>query len=138
MIGFHGTDNVSAKRIVGPPSSVDVKNGGGELGRGFYLGENVSLAASFSRGKFGNNGSVIKFEIDDSMYINLNIKILNRSQYIYHLWKSLIRRKITMSHLFNVDVVCAPYATIDFSYQYKFESKAAQDTLNINSIKQIL
>jgi hypothetical protein len=138
MITYHGTDRNSANNIVGPPSNIDVTRGGGELGRGFYLGENIALAASLSKGKFGNNGVVIKFDIDDSAYVQLNTRVLNRGQYVFRLWQSLLRRRIAFGYLFNVDVVCAPFATIDFSYQYKFESTAAQGTLNNNSTKQIL
>lgn len=138
MIAYHGTDRTSANNIVGPPSNIDVTRGGGELGRGFYLGENIALAASLSKGKFGANGVVIKFDIDDSSYVRLNTKFLNRRQYVHRLWQSLIRRARAFQHLFNVDVICAPFATIDFSYQYKFESQDAQNTLNNNSTKQIL
>nr|WP_288836382.1 hypothetical protein [uncultured Flavobacterium sp.] len=138
MITYHGTDRASANNIVGPPSNIDITKGGGELGRGFYVGENIALAASLSRGKFGANGVVIKFDIDDSAYVRLNTRVLNRRQYVYRLWQSLITRARAFQHIFNVDVVCAPFATIDFSYQYKFESVAAQNTLNNESIKQIL
>jgi hypothetical protein len=138
MVTYHGTDRASANNIVGFPSNIDVTRGGGELGRGFYLGENIALAASLSRGKFGANGVVIKFDIDDSAYVSLNTKVLNHRQYVYRLWQSLITRAKASSYLFNVDVVCAPFATIDFSYQYKFESQTAQNILNNNSIKQIL
>jgi hypothetical protein len=138
MITYHGTDKTSANNIVGPPSNIDVTIGGGELGRGFYVGENVALAASLSRGKFGVNGVVIKFDIDDSAYVSLNTKIVGRRQYVYRLWQSLITRAMAFQHLFNFDVICAPFATIDFSYQYKFESQNAQNVLNNNSTKQIL
>lgn len=138
MIAYHGTDRTSANNIVGPPSNIDVTKGGGELGRGFYVGESIALAASLSRGKFGAKGVVIKFDIDDSSYVRLNTKFLNRRQYVHRLWQNLIRRTRALHHLFYVDVVCAPFATIDFSYQYKFESQDAQDTLNNNSTKQIL
>jgi hypothetical protein len=138
MVTYHGTNRASANNIVGPPSNIDVTKGGGELGRGFYLGENVALAASLSRGKFGENGVVIRFEIDDSSYVQLITRVLNRRQYVYRLWQSLITRARAFQHLFNVDVVCAPFATIDFSYQYKFESQNAQTILNNNSTKQIL
>ena len=139
MITFHGTDKTSAKNIVGPPSNIDVTIGGGELGRGFYLGENISLAVAYAKGKFGpKKGVVIKFDIDDSVFVTLNVKTLNRKQAIFQLWKSLLRRSREYEHIFNVDVVCAPFSTIDFSYQYKFESSLAQDTLNNNSAKQIL
>jgi hypothetical protein len=138
MIVFHGTSRLSALSIVGPPPSVDVTRGGGELGRGFYTGENISLAASLAKGRFSSNGVVIQFDIDNSEYIKLNIRIINRRRYVFHHWRSLIRRSLANIYLFNCDVVCAPIAVIDFSYQYKFESRLAQDTINNHSVKQIL
>lgn len=138
MTTFHGTDQASANIIVGPPSGVDVTKGGGELGRGFYLGESIALAASWSKGRFGKTAAVIKFEIDDSAYVRLNTRTLNRRQLVFRLWKSLLKRSKASVHLFHVDVVCAPFAIIDMSYQYKFESSVAQDTLNNKSTKQIL
>lgn len=138
MIAYHGTDKKSATNIVGPPASVDVTKGRGELGRGFYLGESVALAASLSKGRYGANGAVIKYDIDDSEFVKLNIRTLNNRQFLYRLWLSLIKRKTTHLHLFNVDVMCAPFATIHFSYQYKFESLAAQNTLNSKSTSIVL
>ena len=41
MILYHGTKDVYAQGMVGPPISVDVTKGGGELGRGTRL---LSLA----------------------------------------------------------------------------------------------
>ncbi|MBE7171836.1 MAG: DUF3990 domain-containing protein [Williamsia sp.] len=135
MIVYHGTNQASATAVV---SKVDVTLGGGELGRGFYAGENISLAASLAKGKFNSNGKVVKIDIDDTKYITLNIKTLHRKSYLIQFWKSLLKRKKTFSHLFNVDVVCSPFATVDFSYQYKFESLAAENVLNHDSNKQIL
>jgi len=135
MVTYHGTDHLSANAII---SNVDVTRGGGELGRGFYVGENIALAASLAKGKYGSNGKIIKFDIDDSEYVKLNTKILNRRQYVYRLWQSLLRRKKAFKHLVNVDVVCAPFATIDFSCQYKFESKSAENVINNHSTKNIL
>ena len=44
MILYHGTNTVAAQRIAGPPAAVNVTVGGGELGRGFYMGESIALA----------------------------------------------------------------------------------------------
>ena len=138
MITYHGTSTTSANNIVGPPSNIDVTRGGGELGRGFYLGENISLAKAIAVGKHGQtNAAVIKFDIDDTAYVQLNVRNIHHRRVVHQLWQSLIRASREYLHLFNVDVVCAPFATIDFSYQYKFESTNAQNTLN-NSTKQIL
>ncbi len=138
MVVFHGTDMTSANLIAGPPQNADVTKGGGELGRGFYTGENIALAASWAKGKFSRDGAVIKIDIDDSAFFRLNTRTLNRRQYVFQLFMSFMKRNIANRHLFNVDVVCAPFATIDFSCQYKFESAKAQKTLNHNSKMQIL
>lgn len=139
MIAYHGTDQTSASSIVGPPSNVDVTKGGGELGRGFYLGENISLAAAIAIGKFGQaNAAVIKVDTEDSAFVRLNVRTVHKRHAVVGLWQSLIKRRLAYTHLFGVDVVCAPFATIDFSYQYKFESTNAQTVLNNNAVIQIL
>lgn len=135
MIVFHGTDITSANSIL---KRVDVTKGGGELGRGFYLGENVALAASLSKGKFGGNSKVVKFDINDSEFVKLDIRTINKARYVYRTWQSLLRRKKAFTYLYNSDVICAPYATINFSYQYKFESASAENVINLHSIKRIL
>jgi|ERR1041385_9201509 hypothetical protein len=138
MVVFHGTSKAVASSIVGPPPSVDVNRGGGELGRGFYVGNNISLAASWAKGRHSKNGAVIQFDIDNSEYIKLNIKTINRRRHVWYRWRSLLIRSLSNTYLFNCDVICAPFAEIDFSYQYKFESQLAQDTINNHSSKQVL
>lgn len=135
MIVFHGTDTTCANSII---NNINVTLGGGELGRGFYAVENIGLAASFAQGKFPGNHKVVKLEIDESAFVNLRIKTIKRIEYVYRTWQSLLKRKKAFSFLFNVDIVQAPFATIEFSYQYKFESKQAENVLNNNSIKTIL
>jgi len=138
MVTYHGTDIASANHIIGPPSNIDVTRGGGELGRGFYLGEQVALAAALSRGKFGPDGVVLKFEIDETAFAQLNTRVIKRRVNVYFFWKYLIIMGLKRQYLYDVDVVCAPFATIDISIQYKFESQNAQATLNNHSTKQIL
>lgn len=136
MTVFHGTDFSSAAAIT---TNVDVTKGGGELGRGFYAGEHIGLASSFAWGKFGANAKVVRLELDDSEFVTLNTRTINRSQYVFKTWKSLLSRKTTMSYVFGADVICAPFATINFSYQYKFESLHSQNVLNgLKTIKTIL
>ncbi len=136
MIVFHGTNSAYANTIVGPPSDVQLR-GGGELGKGFYLGESIALANSWAKGRFNDDSAVIEFNINNSEYIKLNTKVIRGQKEVKQLWKSLCKNSERNSYLFNFDVVCAPFATIDFSYQYKFESEDAQVLLN-NSNKQIL
>jgi hypothetical protein len=138
MLAYHGTNRISAAEIIGPPTNIDVTMGGGELGRGFYVGESVALAAAFSRGKYNLNGVVLKFDIDDHSFVQLNIRTLNRREQVYQHWRHMLRRRQTNQFLYNVDVVTAPFSTIDFSLQHKFESLASQDTLNNHSVIQLL
>ncbi len=132
MITYHGTSPVFAKSIVGPPTNVDVTIGGGELGRGFYTGENVALAAAWAKGRYHKKGVVIKLDMQDDEFIKLNIKTINNRRILNRLWKRLQRNREEYDFLFNFDVICAPFALIDFSYQYKFESNNAQTKLNNN------
>ena len=133
MIAFHGTSKNSAQSIVGPRMNIDVTIGGGELGRGFYVGENVALAAAFAAARYKSDRAVIKIEIDDSRIAQLDVRVVKHARYVYHLWKSLVRRNRRNTYLFNTDVICAPFATIGFSYQYKFESEKSQATLNTST-----
>lgn len=135
MTVFHGTNTTSANSII---KNIDVTKGGGELGRGFYAGESIGLAAAFAQGRFPGNYKVVKLEIDDTAFVNLRIKTIKRIEFVYRTWQSLLRRKKAFSFLFNTDVVQAPFATLEFSYQYKFESSQAETVLNNNCIKTIL
>lgn len=135
MVVFHGTDTNCANSIL---LKVDVTKGGGELGRGFYAGESIGLAASFAQGRFPGNHKVVKLEIDESAFVNLRIKIIKRIEFVYRTWQSLLRRRKASSFLFNFDVVQGPFATLEFSYQYKFETADAESVLNNNTIKTIL
>ncbi len=127
---FHGTTEDNAKILLGPPNNVDVAKGRGELGKGFYLGNNISLAASLSKSRGQKNSAILKFIINEAEYVNLNIHVINRRQVVINKWKNLIKLKATDQHKFNFDVVVAPFATIDFAHQYKFESLRSQLFLN--------
>jgi len=135
MICYHGTKKEIAKSIIGPPKNIDVTLGKGELGRGFYAGENLALAASFAAGKFGNKEkAILEINIKNSDFVKLNIKSINRQTLIYKHWQTLIRNKETNTFLYGVDVIVAPFATLDFSHQYKFESFPVQKTLNNSKV----
>lgn len=102
MIAYHGTNRRSANKIVGPPTGVKVNLDGGELGRGFYLGENVSLAAALAVGKYGQaNAAVVKCDLDDASYIRLNIKNIHHRPAVIRLWRSLVRRGKHVTHTPN-------------------------------------
>lgn len=131
---YHGTSNASYHNIIGPPTNVDVTMGGGELGRGLYLGKDVSLAASWAFGRNNFNSVVLEFDIDDSAYSILSKKEITSEKKVNRLWKCLNKRKLKRTFLFCFDVVVAPFATIKGGRQFKFESIASQNLLNNNKL----
>jgi hypothetical protein len=136
---FHGTNVAGANSIVGPPQAADVTKGGGELGRGFYTGDNLSLAVAWAAGRHGpSSAKVIEIDIDNSAYAALNIKIIQKWKHVFQFWRYLIKNSAVSTHLFGYDVVCAPFATISMSHQVKFESTAAEGVLNKKSTMQVL
>jgi hypothetical protein len=136
---FHGTNSISAGSIAGPPIAVDVSKGGGELGRGFYAGDNLSLAIAWAAGRFGAiGGKVIEIDVDNSAYASLNIKIVGKRMHVFLTWKYLALRSARSRHLFGYDVVCGPFATLSMSLQVKFESAASQNVLNNKATMRIL
>lgn len=133
---YHGTNKSSKKNIIGPPLQVEINKGGGELGQGFYTGENLSMAITWAKGRF-REPSVIEFEISNKLYATLNIKHLSHHQVLndWHQLKSMGLHKI---YKYGYDVVFGPLATNPFAIQYKFESIIAENLLNNSNIDEIL
>lgn len=138
MVVYHGTEQASASAMIGPPGKIDVTKGRGELGRGFYVGSEIALSAALARGRHKANPSVLKLTIEDEAFLRLDILSLNRVERVFQLWRRLVAERRTTTHLFGVDVVAAPFATIDYAHQYKFETLRAQQLLNHSDIKKIL
>jgi hypothetical protein len=135
---YHGTSVAHSKSILGPPTNVNVELGKGELGKGFYLGDSPFLAASRTVGKYGRtNSSVIEFEISMEKILRLNILVINKKEDVKKKWEELKTLNTTNSFEFNVDIVCAPFATIDMNVQYKFESKNSEILVNSIIPKEI-
>ncbi|GAB5514002.1 MAG: hypothetical protein Rhob2KO_17270 [Rhodopirellula baltica] len=133
---YHGTNDTNATAIA---SKIDVKKGGGELGRGFYAGENIALAAAWAQGRFGSkNAKVVEIDVPNSDFVSLSIKQIGHVRRLMRLWYRLQKKRTTRTYLFGSDVVVAPFATISFSNQYKFESKTAETTLNSKATVRIL
>ena len=108
---------------------VDVTIGGGELGRGFYMGDSIALAATWAVGKFAMTYSVLRVDIDDADYARLNIESLNLAR-VRTTWRQLQRNGTTHTHIFGVDVVYGPLSTLPHASQHKFESANSAITLN--------
>lgn len=132
---FHGTGiNHATSIVTGPPHSIDVTLGGGELGRGFYLGNSYGMAVIWAKGKFGSNARVLKFHIEESHFMQLDGKVIKKRTKVYELWQDLIKAGSSNQFTFEADYILAPFATSDIGEQFKFESYKAEAVLNASKI----
>lgn len=130
-ISYHGTNRVNAKKIVGPPSNVDVNVGKGELGKGFYTGSSIALAATWARLRYGNDSVVIEFDIPKPRFVQLRGFMIKTQLEVVSTWNMLKTKNETTTFEFGHDYILAPFATIEESgHQYKFESQKAEEELN--------
>ncbi len=125
---YHGTSEAVALELSASPDLISVEAGGGELGRGFYLGDHIALAAAWARGRHGGKIGVLAVSIDPSAYIKLAIKALNWHQ-VVSTWNELRAHGKTRTFLFGWDLVHRPWATLQHATQHKFESSVAEDVL---------
>ena len=130
-ISYHGTNKTSAEIIIGPPPGVDVNVGKGELGKGFYTGSSIAIAAIWAQNRFREEGVVIKFDIPEERFVRLKGKIVKTQIEVVDNWDKLKTNGEVRSFEFGHDYIIAPFATIEhIGNQYKFESKKAEDELN--------
>lgn len=132
---FHGTSKASRIKIEGPPANIDIRQGGGEMGQGFYLGDNLTLAIAWAKGRYKNPG-VLKFGVNNSAYAGLAFKQMSHRQ-VLNTWQQLKRLRTHRTHTFGSDVVFGPLATAPYAGQYKFESKNAENLLNNSTTTNI-
>ncbi len=133
-VSFHGTDAASALKIVGPPPSVDVNMGKGELGKGFYTGSSIALAAIWAQLRYGQNAVVIEFEIPKPRFVQLKGYTVKTQVEVFDGWTALKSTSETTTFSFGYDYIIAPFATIEeIGHQYKFESQKAEDELNASN-----
>jgi hypothetical protein len=134
---FHGTNKTAAAIINTAPPGVDVNLGGGELGKGFYLGDNLSLAITWAKGKYSKTASVLQFDVNNTNYAKLSLKQMNHRD-VKSAWRQLRKNGTTHTHVFGFDVVFGPLGTNSYAAQYKFESNSAESLLNSSTINVIL
>ncbi|MGY4539887.1 hypothetical protein ACVW0P_004328 [Mucilaginibacter sp. UYNi724] len=130
-ISYHGTNKKNALIIVGPPSIVSVNIGKGELGKGFYTGSSIALAAIWAQVRYGTEAVVIEFDIPKPRFVQLKGKIIKTQSEVVSTWANLKLNGETNTYLSGYDYIVAPFAIIeDIGYQFKFESQKAEDELN--------
>ncbi|WP_438015097.1 DUF3990 domain-containing protein [Sorangium sp. So ce315] len=123
---YHGTRLAHARAIVGPPPTVDVTRGGGEFGRGFYLGESKGMALRFAFHR-SKDPAVVQVELPDETYERLSVRELDHAN-SNRLRLEAARSKTT--YLVGVDIVVGTIENEPRKMQHKFESEAAQTQLN--------
>jgi hypothetical protein len=135
---YHGTEKTFSSKVMTLPNQIDRTKGGGELGMGFYVGDNLVLAVIFAKGKFGNDASVIEFEIVENEFAKLNLLVVKTRSLVLTKWRWIISQKKRFTYIYNADVVMSPFATIEICLQYKFESVRAENFINATNKNLIL
>ncbi len=131
---YHGTRLTDARAIVGPPSTVDVTRGGGEFGRGFYLGESKGMAMRFAFHR-SRDPAVVQVQLPDEGYEALSVRELDHEK-SDRLRIEAARSKTT--YLVGVDVVVGTIENEPRKLQHKFESQTAQRHLNTTATLSVI
>lgn len=128
---YHGTSQQAAAALVN--GAIDVSLGGGELGRGFYMGEYLWVAKAWAANRHGSASAVLKVNVEDDAFYRLDPLLLSRIDALQQ--SNMIKHQgETRSFLFGRNVVWSPIvgSTRVDADQFKFESDDAQLLLNDN------
>lgn len=139
MDQYHGTDKITAQEII--TNGVDISQGGGELGQGFYTGNYEWEAFNWNWHKHSDKGDVIKFEIAEEPFWNLNIRILTIAEGM-PFYRSIKKGAATRTYLFGCDVVWSEFLGFTSksanAEQLKFETEDAEIFINGLDVKRSL
>ena len=128
----HGTSRAFATVLAAVPpnpGTIDVTQGRGEFGRGFYT--QTSVGNAFRRGQliYGANGAVLVLTIDDQAYHGLGFKRLNLIG-AQRLNAQLRGNNTQHTYTTAEDVIVGPLVFEPRINQQKFQSHNAQTLLN--------
>lgn len=128
FIGFHGTSAASASAIIN--MGVNVTQGGGEFGRGFYTQSSAPNALQWAIGRHGvSNARIVRITVNGAQLSALVVRVLDHKQ--AHKLEARIRKKsLHASYLCGADVVQGPLNGSLHIRQDKFESNAASNAIN--------
>jgi hypothetical protein len=126
---FHGTSKATANHL--QQGNIDPALGGGELGQGFYLGDQLWAAKAWAYNRHKENAGVLKVEVPDSGFNSLTIELLSRVEAI-SLRRSIKAIGGTRTYVHGFDVLWSPIVgtTKVEAEQYKYESLMSTDLLN--------
>lgn len=129
---YHGTSVAVAGPIV--DSKIDVTQGGGELGQGFYMAERRYISEIWAKQRHQHSPAVVELELSEDLVFadsNVSLDLATAAQ---------LRTKIrdsgqTRSYHLGCDMAMAPIVgttrgSIHGQTQIKAESAAAQTALN--------
>lgn len=134
---YHGTSKQTASELQN--GMIDHTQGGGELGQGFYLGDQLWVAKSWAHNRHGMNSAVLKVDIPDPEFNALSLELLSRTEALA-LRKEIKQMNATRTYLHGFDVVWSPIVgtTRVEADQYKYESKNGEDLLNSACCTKVL
>lgn len=134
MLVYHGTGSAIAQALAS--GNVNVRIGGGELGRGFYTGELLHLAKRWAIHRHRTRQkNVVQFDVPDTAITALHFELLNGPEAT--LQRDAIRRSdTTRTHVFGCDMVWSPIAGNEsiVGEQHKWESRLSERLLNGPSV----
>lgn len=105
--------------------------GGGELGRGFYVGDQLWVAKAWAFNRHKQNAGVLKIEVPDQQFNALSIEVLTRTEAV-SLRQRIKGQMATRTYMHGYDVLWSPIVgTMKIEAdQYKYESTPAANVLN--------
>lgn len=126
---YHGTSKQTATELRN--GMIDHTQGGGELGQGFYLGDELWVAKSWAHNRHGKDSAVLKIDVPDPKFNALSLELLSRTEALA-LRKEIKQMNTTRTYLHGFDVIWSPIVgtTRVDADQYKYESKNGEDLLN--------
>lgn len=134
---YHGGSLASIQQIAS--NKIDTDLGGGELGKGFYVGNYGHEASAWAR-HVAKDSKPSVIELDVENFASARLKKLELSwllakEHAIKIAKGSMRR----SHIFNVDVVASPIVGKNFRdtpSQLKWEGVASSKFLNSANVKK--
>ena len=137
MEQYHGTNTQTATAISN--GQVDVNYGGGELGKGFYVGDLIHEAFTWAWHQYQVDKAVVKFTMDDDQLLGLNPLCLD----FFTTWKhrKMIKYKgQTRTFLFDENIIWTPVVGkhIPNFNQMKFESQQSESFINSNMVAKTI
>lgn len=125
---YHGTSAASVNSLIS--GAIDVSQGGGELGVGFYAGTELHIAKAWAWRRHRSQ-SVVEFQMTDSDFWSHDVLPLSplQTRTIYLLINSAAGSR---TFTFGRDVVWGPIVGGSVAYcdQFKWESKIGERYIN--------